>query len=78
MSVLVSDFGVTDLFDASKADLTGMSDTNNIVVSKIIHQAFIAVDENGTEAAAATAVLAEVTSVQDPVEPIRVMINQPF
>eukprot|EP00116_Pleurobrachia_bachei_P004855 sb/3465117/ len=78
VAVLASDFGVTDLFDPSKADLTGMSDTNEIFVSKIVHQAFIAVDENGTEAAAATAVLVETTSVREPEEPIRVMINQPF
>lgn len=47
--------GVRDLFSRSKADLSGMSGARDLHVSKIIHKTFIDVNEEGTEAAAATA-----------------------
>ncbi|KAG8525056.1 Leukocyte elastase inhibitor A [Galemys pyrenaicus] len=48
--------GVEDLFNIGKADLSGMTETRDIFISKIIHKAFVEVNEEGTEAAAATAV----------------------
>ncbi|XP_011839928.1 PREDICTED: leukocyte elastase inhibitor isoform X1 [Mandrillus leucophaeus] len=47
--------GVQDLFDSSKADLSGMSGARDIFISKIVHKSFVEVNEEGTEAAAATA-----------------------
>ena len=48
--------GVTDVFDPSKANLSHISSSGPLVVSEVIQKAVIAVDEEGTEAAAATAV----------------------
>lgn len=52
-SLLVS-MGMEDVFDPQKVNLTGMSSSNDLVLSKVIHKAFVEVNEEGTEAAAAT------------------------
>ncbi|XP_004408468.1 PREDICTED: leukocyte elastase inhibitor [Odobenus rosmarus divergens] len=49
--------GVQDLF-SGKADLSGMSGARDLFVSKIVHKSFVEVNEEGTEAAAATAGIA--------------------
>ncbi|XP_059118308.1 leukocyte elastase inhibitor [Peromyscus eremicus] len=46
--------GVQDLFSSGKADLSGMSGSRDLFISKIIHKSFVEVNEEGTEAAAAT------------------------
>ncbi len=46
-----------------QADLSGMSPTGGLYISRVMHEAFIAVDEYGTEAAAATAAVVSRTSV---------------
>ncbi|XP_051025748.1 leukocyte elastase inhibitor [Acomys russatus] len=50
--------GVQDLFTSSKADLSGMSGSRDLFISKIVHKSFVEVNEEGTEAAAATAGIA--------------------
>ncbi|XP_060228359.1 leukocyte elastase inhibitor A-like [Meriones unguiculatus] len=46
--------GVQDLFTSNKADLSGMSESRDLFISKIVHKSFVEVSEEGTEAAAAT------------------------
>lgn len=52
---VLSSLGMIDLFDMSKSDLSGMGN-GQLYVSKVLHKAFVEVTEEGTEAAAATAV----------------------
>ncbi|XP_061762805.1 leukocyte elastase inhibitor-like [Nerophis ophidion] len=54
-NVLVS-MGMSDAFNMSKSDFSGMSPAKDLVLSKVIHKAFVEVNEEGTEAAAACAV----------------------
>lgn len=55
---------MTDAFDAIKADFSGMAEAKQLFIAHALHKAFIAVDEEGTEAAAATAV-----DMEDSVDP---------
>ena len=61
MKETLSSLGMPTAFSGS-ADFSGMDGTRNLFIDKVIHQAFIKVDEKGTEAAAATAVVIGITS----------------
>ena len=58
------------------ADFSGMTGNKDLSIDEVIHKAFVSVDEAGTEAAAATAVIMKLTAMPD--EPINVTINRPF
>ncbi|KFV97897.1 PREDICTED: heterochromatin-associated protein MENT-like [Eurypyga helias] len=58
----LNSMGMHTAFSPS-ADFSGMAAKTNLMISKVCHMSFVAVDEKGTEAAAATAVNMIVTSV---------------
>lgn len=75
----LNDAGMHDLFVDGLADLSGMFGVSEASVSDVIHQAFVAVDEAGTEAAAATAVVMGRDSAGLPPENVRrVEFDRPF
>ena len=71
--------GITDLFDLSAADLRSMGSAanNSLYVSAVRHSTCIEVDENGTRAAAVTAVEAN-TNADDPGPKQQVVLDRPF
>ena len=64
---------------SSAADFSGMTGGRDLFISDVIHKAFVSVDEEGTEAAAATAVvMAELAAPVEEEEPLKVTIDRPF
>ncbi len=69
--------GMGDAFDPGSADFSGITDEEDLMITDVLHKATITVDEQGTEAAAATAIVVGVTSAM-PEEPISLVIDRPF
>jgi serpin B len=58
------------------ADFSGMTGAPDLFIDEVLHKAFVSVDEAGTEAAAATAVIMKETAM--PGQPVEVTIDRPF
>lgn len=62
-----------------RADFSGMTtDGTPLLISRVVHKAYLDVDEEGTEAAAATAVMMEATSAMRPEQPKDFRADRPF
>jgi serpin B len=59
------------------ANFSGMDGTHELFITDVLHKAFVDVDEEGTEAAAATAVIVGLKSAM-PQEPVEVTVDRPF
>lgn len=74
---ILSGMGMPDAFCEGGADFSGMDETGNLCIDQVFHKAFVAVDEKGTEAAAATAVVVmEASAMID--EYLTLEVNRPF
>jgi serpin B len=69
------EMGMVEPFRDS-ADFSGMSSQSDLHIDDVVHKAFVSVDEAGTEAAAASAVIVGTTSM--PPEPVTVTLDRPF
>lgn len=72
----LSALGMPTAFDPHQANFTGMTRQEQLVISAVQHEAYIAVDEEGTEAAAATAVAVTGLSAELPPPPF--LVDRPF
>jgi serpin B len=68
MNDTLKSMGMVSAFDPSTADFSGMTGKKDLFLSAVIHKAFVDVNEEGTEAAAATGVVAAPTAAPE-VEP---------
>ncbi|MDP5273960.1 serpin family protein [Chengkuizengella axinellae] len=78
---VLKDLGMEVAFDQNSADFSNMSETSsnqNLYISKVQHQSFIDVNENGTEAAAVTSVTVVFTSAIESSHLFEMKVNRPF
>jgi serpin B len=71
----LAELGMPAAFSGA-ADFSGMTGRRDLHISDVLHKAFVSVDEEGTEAAAATAVVMKLSAM--PAEPVAVTIDRPF
>ncbi len=71
--------GMGTVFDPSKADFHPLTDTANdmpVYLTEFIHKTFLKVNEEGTEAAAVTAMVTGMISLEP--EPFQMVVDRPF
>jgi serpin B len=71
---ILSEMGMPNAFD--QANFSGMDGKMDLFISEILHKAYVSVDEEGTEAAAATAVIVSLTAL--PEAPVEMTLDHPF
>jgi serpin B len=76
LTQVLKDLGLAAAFSPDQADFSRMSATEPLLITDVVHQAIIIVDERGTVAAAATGVGIGTSSAPPP--PRRVLIDHPF
>jgi len=74
---VLASMGMTHAFD-SRADFSGMSTQEKLFISDVLHKAFVDLNEEGTEAAAATAVVMSRTMAVLPKPPVIFRADHPF
>lgn len=80
MSDILKAMGITDAFNIDSADFTGLGQSadGNIFISRVLHKTYIAVDEKGTKAGAATVVEAAAGAAAPSDEIKTVYLDRPF
>ena len=76
MGKTLAELGMPDAMGMN-ADFSGMDGTKDLFIGAVVHKAFVAVDEAGTEAAAATAVVMQLKMAQ-PAQPLQLTVDRPF
>jgi serine protease inhibitor len=70
--------GMANAFSADKADFKGMTTEIPLFIGAVLHKAFIAIDEEGTEAAAATVAMATLGAAPSSGRPVVFKADHPF
>jgi len=78
LSKVLKAMGMRDAFSPDAADFSGMTTAQRLFISEVIHKAYVDVNEEGTEAAAATAVGMKASAMPRPEEPVVFRADHPF
>ncbi len=73
MGETLEEMGMSDAFDSMTANFNAMIEINDLFIEEVFHKAFVSVNEKGTEAAAATAVMVARGGHEESLE-----LNRPF
>jgi serpin B len=76
LSSVLAGMGMPLAFDGNRADFSGITTQEQLYISKVVHQANISVDEKGTEASAATAVV--IAESMAPAQQVTLHVDRPF
>ena len=74
----LADMGMPSAFSSMQADFSGITAEEPLYISKVVHKAFVDVFEEGTEAAAATAVVLKRLSIAEEDPPVEFRADHPF
>jgi len=75
---VLAGMGMSNAFSGSRADFSGITGGKDLVISDVVHKAFVDIFEAGTEAAAATAVTMKLTSIGQEEPPVDFRADHPF
>ena len=76
LKAILQSLGMSGAFDSSTADFSGMTAESDLMISDVVHKAFVQVNEEGTEAAAATAAIMIPMCIE--LNPLEMKIDHPF
>jgi serpin B len=77
LNTALKSLGMEAAFDGSRANFSNMTSAS-VKIDEVKHKTFVEVNEEGTEAAAATSVRATLTSARMPEEPFQMVVDRPF
>jgi serpin B len=78
INTTLASLGMPTAFVAGEADFSGIDGTRELFISDVVHEGFVEVSEEGTEAAAATGVVIGVRSAVPSAEPLSITADRPF
>jgi serpin B len=79
LRTILESMGIRSAFDWRTADFSGIDGTRELSLDQVLHKAFVAVDERGTEAAAATALGMRIGGLAPPpTPPVEFRADHPF
>lgn len=76
LNPILQNLGMTSSFNPNQANFSKLSQSSDLFVSVVKHKTFLDVNEEGTEAAASTAIGIRTTSIE--LSPFQMIVNRPF